>query len=297
MIFPEAVRVLICQKRQYLIKLRESFNGNLLNIASDLNLEIFNKLDLPIDTTNIIQHKLFEFLSLNKKSIIEDIDRELSDIDKEVYNLIMLCDDHDIVGEELPALTEIVKLKIRNFNDFSNASLVIANDFDCIYDDLSSCQPLYFYVGQQREKYEPFFNKFSDRIRQSFRIYDDLRKIPNNLITFIIVWNRLHIVSSKLIHNDLNRYFKLLKPGGKILINFPDLYDSDDYDKIVKGKLQPYSSNHIKNIIEKSGFEVIEFMPNGEKIILAKKPGNLRSNKSSRVFTQNINIDNLNKNN
>ena len=112
LIFPEAVRVLICQKRQYLIKLRESFNGNLLNIASDLNLEIFNKLDLPIDTTNIIQHKLFEFLSLNKKSIIEDIDRELSDIDKEVYNLIMLCDDHDIVGEELPALTEIVKLKI-----------------------------------------------------------------------------------------------------------------------------------------------------------------------------------------
>lgn len=101
-------------------------------------------------------------------------------------------------------------------------------------------------------------------------------EIDDNAVNFVFSWNTFTFFTQEHIKEYLDDIKRVLLPGGYVFIHYADCHYDFDLHEAKRGYWNYNTKTAMKDIIEKSGYEIIEmdqFRP-GANYAIFKKPGN-----------------------
>jgi len=277
------------------------------NVETNTSLEklksIMQVIDSTADMGKVLAKSVDAFSDLN--TMISAYERVISSAITPSVNILRnkviggsWCDEWakaNIVMPTVPAdVMERIKTQIKNLSDFGLGSLLVGPTPELFIDSVKSSEPIYiFFEEKDQPKLDWFLPQYNELFQRRLRIYDKLWEMPKNTLGIITVWNYLHLRDTKQFDEWIApTFYSLLKAGGVAVLNYPSLYNSEDYNYISNSVFGAYDSDYIETSLVKIGFEVVTH-DRLNQIIVVKKPGFLNTKKASPTISTIVNIDSI----
>jgi len=270
-------------------------NSNLLSKISYILKSIdvqFDQISFNTIYQNNVDHQI-EILNSYEQSLTKQLDAYISILRKKSINGTWNNDWIKIPKTNEFILDSILN-KIRNLCNFNISSLYIGYEPDIFIDAIKSSEPIYtFFEPTDESKITSFLEKYNILFQNKIRTYDKIIDLPKNAMGLIILWNYVHLRDTNQFKEWISpNLYGILKPGGVLIINYPDLYNSENYDYISNSIFGAYDSLYMESQLYNIGFEIIEH-DKINQIIIVKKPGFLTTGKSSPTISTIVNIDSI----
>lgn len=171
-----------------------------------------------------------------------------------------------ILERKLPIYTEVVDqliTRIRDYNDWQHAGLIIRPGREDWIQELVACDPLYL-VDTHDELLEPALLRFNDQYQRRLRTYSVketfnsgiLDQLPNGQFGFCLIYNFFNYKPMEIIDLYLTELYAKLKPGGVIAFTFNDC-DRAEGIKLFESHFTSYTpGNNIITLCQKIGYEI-----------------------------------------
>ena len=270
-------------------------NSNLLSKLSYILKSIdiqFDQMSFKIAHQNNVDHQI-EILNSYEQDLAEQLDSYVSILREKSINGTWNNDWIEIPRLD-PFILDSILNKIKNLCNFNVSSLYIGHEPEIFIDSMKSSEPIYmFYEPNDKPKMNEFLESYNLLFQNKIRTYDQINDLPKNAMGLIILWNYIHIRDTNQFKEWINpNLYSILKPGGILIMNYPDLYNSENYDYILNSIFGAYDSSFIEAQLCNIGFEIIDH-DKSNQIIVVKKPGFLTTGKSSPTISTIVNIDSI----
>ena len=239
-------------------------------------------------------------LNIQYKDIIKKIDVQIEQLLRKDENTI-IARDYDMFSTLKPDLelqqtreshlasdfVREISIDIGNYSDWKYPGLELNPSTGKLTRQMLACDPLYVYTGHvvDKDSVKDKFNTFFSEKR--LLMYDDLDALPQGqfgTITNVLTYNFWPLDPIK---DQLQKVIKLLRPGGYYIFTYNDCEYEPQIDFC--NNFASYNTfTMMSGLVKMYGFDIIDSrcMNDTHSWMIVKRPGELKSIKSSGVFVQ-----------
>jgi hypothetical protein len=183
------------------------------------------------------------------------------------YNESLDCETvESILDRKLPVYKEVVdKLitRIRDYNSWQYAALIIRPGREDWIHELVACDPLYL-VDINDELLEPARLRFNDQYQRRLRTYcvnetvnsGMFDQLPNGQFGFCLIYNFFNYKPMEIINSYLTELYHKLKPGGTAAFTFNNCDRAEGIELFEKHFMSYTPENNITALCETIGYEI-----------------------------------------
>jgi hypothetical protein len=277
-----------------------SFNQN-LNILTDNMLYLLKSLRIELDLEKYIKN-----LKENNAELKNKLDSIKSDSKEKVKLYLDILREKDMAGhwdhDWIIKSTQGRKINeksldmVRNFatnlSAFNLPTIIMGREPNLFIEQVMGSEPLYILLERrEKEHVNKFLDNFNEVTKIRLRIYENFWELPKGGIANIIAWDHIHLYNPNRFQEQiLPSLYSALQPGGILVLNYPSIYNSDDFGVIIEGVFGAYDMELMEDLTLNMGFEILKHDIDNQ-ILFLKKPGILNTNKASPTISTIVNID------
>jgi hypothetical protein len=194
----------------------------------------------------------------NKSYFAESLKNYTESVDCEIVE--------SILDRKLPIYKEVVDqlvTRIRDYNDWKYAGLIIRPAREDWIQELVACDPLYL-VDTHDELLEPARLRFNDQYQRRLRTYsiketinsNMLDQLPNGQFGFCLIYNFFNYKPMEIIDSYLTELYNKLKSGGVIAFTFNNCDRAQGIELFEKHFMSYTPENNIIALCQSIGYEI-----------------------------------------